>query len=127
MPWLVLICHAAAGDDLVALNTPGGKLVLVTSGTINLLLARDEALRADRILADHAAKALLVPLSGLVFHLLSASTEDLAASITTTGELGVIAVAAVDLVHLTTELFVHQGHSAPVAEEAGLMPVLILV
>ena len=57
---------------LVALNTPGGKLVLVTSGTINLLLARDEALRANRILADHAAKALLVPLSGLVFHLLSA-------------------------------------------------------
>lgn len=127
MPWLVLICHAAAGDDLVALNTPGGKLVLVTSGTINLLLARDEALRANRILADHAAKALLVPLSGLVFHLLSTSTEDLAASITTTGELGVVAVAAVNLVHLTTELFVHQGHSAPVAEEAGLMPVLILV
>lgn len=55
---------------LVALNTPGGELVLVTSGTVNLLLARDEALRADRILADHAAEALLVPLSGLVFHLL---------------------------------------------------------
>jgi len=41
--------------------------------------------------------------------------------------LGVVTVAAVNLVHLTTELFVHQGHPAPVAEEAGLMPVLILV
>lgn len=41
--------------------------------------------------------------------------------------MGVVAVAAVDLVHLATELFVHQGHSAPVAEEAGLVPVLILV
>lgn len=57
---------------LVALNTPGGELVLVTCGTVNLLLARDEALCADRIPADHAAEALLVPLSGLVFHLLSA-------------------------------------------------------
>lgn len=56
---------------LVALNTPGGELVLVTCGAVNLLLARDEALRADRILADHAAETLLVPLSGLIFHLLS--------------------------------------------------------
>lgn len=59
--------------------------------------------------------------------ILRTSTEDLAASITTAGELGVVAVATIDLVHLATELFVHQGHSAPVAEEAGLMPVLILV
>ena len=58
---------------------------------------------------------------------LRTSTEDLAASIATAGELGVVAVAAVDLVHLATELLVHQGHSAPVAEEARLVPVLILV
>jgi len=55
---------------LVALDTPGGELILVASGTVDLLLARDEALRADRVLADHAAEALLVPLSGLVLHLL---------------------------------------------------------
>jgi len=55
---------------LVTLNTSGGELVLVTCGTVNLLLARDETLRADRTLADHAAEALLVPLSGLIFHLL---------------------------------------------------------
>lgn len=59
--------------------------------------------------------------------ILRTSTEDLAASIATAGKLGVVAVAAVDLIHLATELFVHQGHSAPVAEEAGLVPVLILV
>lgn len=58
---------------------------------------------------------------------LRTGTEDLAASIATTGELGVIAVAAIDLVHLAAELFVHQGHSAPIAEEAGLVPMLILV
>jgi len=56
---------------LVALNTPGGELVLVTCGAVNFLLARDEALRADRIFANHAAEAFLVPLYGLIFHLLS--------------------------------------------------------
>jgi len=60
----------ARATHLVALDTPGGELVLVASGTVDLLLARDEALRADRVLADHAAEALLVPLSGLVLHLL---------------------------------------------------------
>lgn len=57
---------------LVALNTPGGEFVLITSGTVNLLFARDKALRANGILANHTAEALLVPLSGLIFHLLSA-------------------------------------------------------
>lgn len=59
--------------------------------------------------------------------MLRTGTEDLAASIATAGELGVVAVPAVDLVHLATELFVHQGHSAPVAQETGLVPMLILV
>lgn len=59
--------------------------------------------------------------------MLRTSTEDLAASIATAGELGIVTVAAIDLVQLATELFVHQGYSAPVAEEAGLMPVLILI
>lgn len=95
VPRLVLVRHAAASDDLqrirlltpsfyferisnhwkreylVALDTPRGKLILVASSAVDLLLARDEALRSDRILADHAAETLLVPLSGLVLHLLS--------------------------------------------------------
>lgn len=127
VPRLVLVRHTAASNNLVTLDASGGKLVLVASGTVDFLLARDEALRSDRVLADNAAEAFLVPLSGLVLHLLGTSTEDLAAPIATAGELGVVAVATVDLVHLATELFVHQGHSAPVAEEAGLVPMLILV
>lgn len=55
---------------LVALNASSGKLVLVARGAIDLLLARDEALSPDRVLAHHAAEALLVPLPGLVLHLL---------------------------------------------------------
>lgn len=127
VPRLVLVCHTSASNNLVALNTPSGELVLVTCGAVNLLLARDEALRADRVLADHAAEAFLVPLSGLIFHLLSTGTEDIAACIATSGELGIVAVAAVDLVHFATKLFVHQGHFTLGAEEASLMPVFILV
>ena len=55
---------------LVTLDTTSGKLVFVTSGAIDFLLARDEALRTDRILAYDATETLLVPLSGLVLHLL---------------------------------------------------------
>lgn len=55
---------------LVALNASSGKLVLVARGAIDLLLARDEAFSPDRVLAYHAAEALLVPLPGLVLHLL---------------------------------------------------------
>ena len=55
------------------------------------------------------------------------SSEDLAASIATAGELGVVTVAAVDLVYLASELFVYQGYATLVAEEAGLVPVLVLV
>lgn len=58
---------------------------------------------------------------------LHTSTEDLATSIATAGELGVVAIAAIDLVHLATKLFVHQRHSAPIAEEAGFMPMLVLI
>lgn len=58
---------------------------------------------------------------------LHTSTEDFATSIATAGELGVVAVAAIDLVQLATKLFVHQRHSALIAEEAGFMPMLVLI
>lgn len=70
VPRLVLVGHAALRDDLVALDAACSELVLVAAGAVDLLLARDEAPGADGVLAHHAAEALLVPLSGLVLHLL---------------------------------------------------------
>lgn len=70
---------------------------------------------------------MIVVISWRNIERLRTSTEDLAASIATASKLGVVAVAAIDLVHFTTELFIHQGYSAPIAKEAGLVPVLILV
>lgn len=102
VPGLVLVRHAAAGDNLektsslnsestlfcksfltcdsfdinllylVALDASGSELILVAAGAVDLLLAGYEALGADRVLAHDAAETLLVPLSRLVLHLLRA-------------------------------------------------------
>jgi len=68
---MLLVRHAARGDDLVTLDAAGGEL-LVAAGAVNLLLVQDEGLGADQRLAD-AAGTLLVPLPCLVLHLLGAS------------------------------------------------------
>lgn len=127
MPGLVLVGHTARGDDLVALDASCSELVLVAGGAVDLLVPRDEAFGSDGRLAHAAAEAFLVPLPGLVFHLLVACPEDLSAAVTARGELGVIARAAEYLVHLGSKLFVHEGHLALVAQETFLMPVLVLV
>ena len=53
--------------------------------------------------------------------------EDLSAAIATRGELGVVAVAAVDLVRFGAELLVHQRHATLAAQEARFVPVLVFV
>lgn len=55
---------------LVTLDATSCELVLIAAGAIDLLFTRDKALRADRVLANDAAEALLVPLPCLVLHLL---------------------------------------------------------
>ena len=91
------------------------------------MLLGDEGLGADGVLAGAADEALLVPLPGLVLHLLHPRLEDVLAGVTAGRELGVIAGAAVDAVRLGSELFVHQAASTLVAEETGLVPVLLFI
>ena len=68
-----------------------------------------------------------MPLSGLVLHLLHPRLEHVLAPITPGCKLCIIASSAVDPVSLGSELFVHETGSALVAEEASLVPVLLLV
>lgn len=72
VPRFVLVSHTAAGDDLGALDAARRVLLLVTTGTVDVVLPRNKGLGADRGLADATAEALLVPLSRLVFHFLGA-------------------------------------------------------
>lgn len=127
VPRLVLVGHAALRDDLVALNAASSELVFVAAGAVDLLLPGNEAPGANGVLADHAAEALLVPLPRLVLHLLGSSTEHFTAAITAASKLGIVAVAAVDLVELGAELLVYQRDAALGAQEAGLVPVLVFV
>lgn len=63
--------------NLVALHTTSGKLLLIATGTVDLLLTWDEALCANWSLADNAAEALLVPLASLVLHLLGTYKQNI--------------------------------------------------
>jgi hypothetical protein len=108
MPRLILISDTTTCDYLVAFDTARSKLFLIAGGTVDFLLAGDEALGAYGSFAYTATETFLMPLTCLVLHLLRAGSEDLAASIAAGGKLGIVAIATVDLVCLRTELFVHE-------------------
>lgn len=127
MPRLILVSDTTTCDYLVALDTAGSKLLLIAGGAVDLLLTRDEALGANGGFAYTATEALFMPLTCLVFHLLCAGSEDFSAAIAAGSELCIIAVATVDLIGLGAELLIHQGDTTLVAQEAGLMPVLVFV
>ena len=127
VPGVVAVGHPAGGDHLAALDALGGELVLVAAGAVDVVLLGDEGLGADGVGADAAGEALLVPLPGLVLHLLHPSFENISAGVASRGELCVVARTAVDAVSLGAELLVHQAGPALVAQEAGLVPVLLLV
>lgn len=107
VPWVVPVGDSPLCDHLAALDTLGGELLLVTLGTVDVVLLWYETLCSYGVLAGAADKALLVPLAGLVFHLLHSGLEDVATSVTSCGELGIVAGAAVDSVGLGAELLVH--------------------
>ena len=63
---VTVLSHLAAFDALCC------ELLLVALGAVDVVLLGDEALGADGVLACAAHKTLLMPLPGLVLHLLHA-------------------------------------------------------
>jgi len=100
MPGVVAVGYSSLRDHLAALDALRSELLLVTLGTVDVVLLRDEALGPDGVLAGAADEALLVPLTSLVLHLLHTGLEDISTSVTSGGKLGVIARPAVDPVRL---------------------------
>ena len=74
VPGVVAVGHSSLGDHLAALDALRRELLLVALGAVDVVLLRDEALGADGVLAGAADEALLVPLTGLVLHLLHTCT-----------------------------------------------------
>jgi len=87
-------------DHLAAFDAFCCEFLLVALGAIDVMLLGDEALGADGVLAGAAHETLLMPLPGLVLHLLHAGLENISAAIAASGKLGIIAGAAVDTVSL---------------------------
>jgi len=127
MPRIVAISDSALGDDFVTLDALSGKLVFVALCAINVVLLGNKRLGPDWLLAGAADKALFVPLTRLVFHLLHTGSEDIRASVTSGCKLSVVASSAVDPLGFGSELLVHQRGPALCANETVLMPMLLLV
>jgi len=127
VPGVVTVGHPSLGDHLTTLDTLSGKLLLIALGAIYVVLLGYEGLGTDGVLAGAAHEALLVPLPGLVLHLLHSCFKHISTAVTSGGKLCIVAWPAVDSVSLRAELLVHQAGPALVAEEAGLVPVLLLV
>lgn len=127
MPGGALVRNAALVDHPLAFQAPLCKVVLIAGHADDFLVAGDEALVADWLLADRATEALLVPLLALVLKLLHTGLEDVGAAIAAGSEVVVVAVGAVQLVVTGRERLVHQRVGAVDALEAFLMPVLVLV
>ena len=115
--WKYFHCVTVTISHLAAFDAFCCELLLVALGTVDVMLFWDEALGADGVLASAAHKTLFVPLPGLVLHLLHAglslskacigemltrftNLKNISAAIAASGELGVIAGAAVDTVSL---------------------------
>lgn len=127
MPGIIAISDSTLGDHLAAFDTFGGKFLLVALSTVDVVLFRDEALGADGVLAGAAHETFLVPLPRFVLHFFHASLEYIATSVTSSGELCIIAGSTVDPVSLRAKLFVHKTGPTLIAEKASLMPVFLLV
>lgn len=127
VPGIIPVGHTSLGNHLRALDALGSKLIFITFCTIDIMLLGDKGLSSNRTLTGAADKTLLMPLSGLVLHLLHTCPEYIRTSITPGGELGIIARSTVNPVCLAAKLFVDQAAPALVAQETGLMPMLLFV
>jgi len=127
VPRIISVGHTTLGNHLAALDALGRKFFFITFCTINVVLLWDETLGSNGVLAGAADEALLVPLPGLVLHLLHARLKHVAAAVAPGRELGVVTGAAVNTISLGTKLFIHQAGSTFVTKETSFMPMFLLV
>jgi len=127
MPRGRLVRNTTFVDHTITLHAALSVLFLVTRHTYDLLLARDETLVADRLLAHLAAEARLMPLLPFIFILLHTCAEDVSASVAAGSEVVIMAVGAVQLLVLSSKRLVDQGVSTVTALEAFLMPMFLFV
>lgn len=127
MPRRVLVCYAAFVYHSVALDASLSVVFFVAIHADDLLITWDETLVSNRLLADLAAEALLMPLLAFVLKLLHSCPEQSLTSVTSCSEVVVMAISAVELVVFTGEWTIDQRSLTIKALEALLMPMPLLV
>lgn len=123
----ILVAHAARRDHFGALGALGRVRLLVARHAEDLVVLRYEALRADWRCTCEAQEAVLVELLSFVLHLFHAWLEDLRALVTPRSESLIVALGTVKSLILGAERLIDERYLAHVAEEALLVPVLVLV
>lgn len=108
MPRLVMVGHSSSGDRLLAVNTLHGELLLVAGNAVVIVVFRDEALGANRLLAALTGEARLMPAVPLMLHLPGARHDGLLAFVALGRVLIGVAFGAQQLLILGGEGFVHQ-------------------
>ena len=124
---LIFVGDAALRNDFGALGTLGSEVLLIARDAIGLVLLWYKALGANNAVAQKAREAVLVELLTLVLHLLHAGLEYLRALVTARRKRLIVTLAAVEQLVFGAERLVDQTRLAHVAEEALVVPVLVLV
>lgn len=122
-----LVGDSSLVDHAIAFGTALSILLLIAGYTDDLLVARDEALVSNWLVAHLAAEALLMPLFTLVLKLLHASPKDVLTSITPGSEVVVMAIGTVQFLVFGRKRLVYERTLTIAAFKASLVPVLILV
>lgn len=127
VPGLLLVTHPSAGDGLLAVGAMLRELLLVARHTVDVVAARDEALRADLLQAAVAGETALMPVRAGVLKALSPWFDGPLAAMAG-GCVGAWqTLGADDPLVLDAEGVVGQRAAAVIAAETCLMPVLALV
>jgi len=108
VPRLLTVGHSTSGDGLLAVHTLHCKLLLVAGHAEIMAFLRDEALRANGLLASLAGEAGLMPAVTLVLHLPGAWHDGFLAVMALGGIFIGVTLGAQKLLILGGERLVHQ-------------------
>jgi hypothetical protein len=127
VPRGTFIGNASLVDNPTAFQASLRKVLFIAGYTNYLLIARDETLVTNRLLAHRATETFLMPLLTLVLKFLHASFEDVGAAIATSSKVIVMAISAIKLVVLGGKGLIHQRVLTVNTLEAFLVPMLFFV
>lgn len=127
MPGLILVTDSSGCNGLVAFHTMLGKLSFMASHTVELLLYREETLGSNDLLAVVAGEAVFMPDGALVLHILISCHNILLAPFAFGDGHMSGTIVAQDLVIPGHKGLTGQGLMALVANEAGVVPVAVLI